>query len=721
MKEKQVQKIEIRLDGIRTKWRLRRDGGKGSGNWGHAGRPGKVGGSQKNPESAFKNRYVDAKSGAYTSFAKEKKKAATPHQPSASELQKLPIGSRLIDGKDIYEKIDSGTGENTKWRNLYTGEIVGSYTLNKSKLWGKNVKVAIPASAESELKGKINSEGSMIGTKKAGEKKEEPKKEPKAETKEAVKTEPDDGLIPPSEYEPEDGGTHEEELLGGGEPMDVTGSTTGGSGGSDFSSYIYENEPEDGSSDIKANNPYKTSIETMTKDNQDQINADYDKITDDMQAKYNVHPYDLFYGVVDEHKDPVDLIMEHAKSEAEAEDLANMMSAYVDIQNKVGIWMNEEYESHFTQNEDVWAGLDFEGKFKEPETSTGDILTSLDDSDFQKKKKKYEDAKKKTEELYDKMIADNHSDESFKKWHESYEEYEDAQTEFTIASEKYKNNGYTLNNETGQYEKPNDGSGATKSTKGSVPKISKKKVFGAGTGYDPERVNKTEILPRVDGYKMFMPATVEQWSKMTAKERKYLYKYTTGSRFVNEPLGERDYWASSTGKKDTTEGINAITKALNRCSIPEDCILSHGIGNGGFKAMFQIGDYENIEDAVNARIGQIGLNNTFFSCTADGGNPLSKPIVMDIFVPKGAKGMYVEPFSSYGLGAKSASWDGSYDPDANVTDWDVSHENEVILQRGGMYKITGYEWKDGEHHVICELVNQDTSLMTQEMWEKHIV
>lgn len=419
----QAEKIEVRLDGIRAKWKSRRDGGKGSGNWGHAGRPGKVGGSQENPESSFKNRYIDKKTGAYTSFAKEKKKAATPHMISTEELDSVPVGTRVIDGETVFERVSEWF-----WEDLYTGKKFGSWSLANDFFKGKNVKVAIAAGIDSKesVKKTVESSGSAIGTEKAVE-----------------------------------------------------------------------------------------------------------------------------------------------KEKAKPEDLE-----YTPVKNKSG-------------------------------------------------------------------------------------------------------------------------------------------VFGDGTGYPQERTSSVKILNSAKGYTTLAPVTAKAWGKMSETEKQYAFDYTADSEFINHPLnGKKGY-----GNSKSSEAIKALTKTIDRCEFPKDCIVSHGIGNGGFRSMFGIGEDENIKDAVNERIGTIGINNGFFSCAVDGGNPFNKPIVMDVFVPKGAKGIYAEPFSLFGNGAASESWDGEIN--LGIDEWDISSENEVILQRGGAYKITGYEWKNGEHHIICELVDQDPSLMTQENWEKN--
>ena len=67
-------KVERKVDGIRSKRELRTDGGKGSGNFGHSGRPGKVGGSQENLSGGIK-----ASTGGHSPSDKPPKKDKISH------------------------------------------------------------------------------------------------------------------------------------------------------------------------------------------------------------------------------------------------------------------------------------------------------------------------------------------------------------------------------------------------------------------------------------------------------------------------------------------------------------------------------------------------------------------------------------------------------------------------------------------------------------------
>lgn len=114
------------------------DGGPGSGNWGHQGVEGQVGGSA--PGGGAHNRLTD-ESGKFTSFAKNKKKFATPHKTSAEELGAASPGTKVKAGGMTWVKEndwDSFTCEET-------GEFCDYYDL--AEQWSDtDVKLLVPDS-----------------------------------------------------------------------------------------------------------------------------------------------------------------------------------------------------------------------------------------------------------------------------------------------------------------------------------------------------------------------------------------------------------------------------------------------------------------------------------------------------------------------------------------------------------------------------------------------
>lgn len=113
------------------------DGGPGSGNWGHSGRPGKRGGSAGG--GGVHNRMTD-NAGGFTSFSKQQKQAAKPHVATMQEVGLSPEGTKLIWGKSTFVKYSGG------WLDEDTAESYSAYDM-LDNLDGEPVRFAIPKSA----------------------------------------------------------------------------------------------------------------------------------------------------------------------------------------------------------------------------------------------------------------------------------------------------------------------------------------------------------------------------------------------------------------------------------------------------------------------------------------------------------------------------------------------------------------------------------------------
>lgn len=159
-----IDKIPVLVVGERF---AKYDGGKGSGNWGHEGRKGKLGGSA--PGGGMHNR-ISEEGGTYTSFSKKQKKLATPHTASAGELDNLPNNTKVVvdttfgkysmvynakygafigqDGVEMYPKDieDSFNGDDNKLQVFIPNEASTNYSKLKQSF---DVSLSRMASAKS--------------------------------------------------------------------------------------------------------------------------------------------------------------------------------------------------------------------------------------------------------------------------------------------------------------------------------------------------------------------------------------------------------------------------------------------------------------------------------------------------------------------------------------------------------------------------------------------
>ncbi len=145
---------EIRLAVIRVRHSVRAradsrnieaDGGPGSGNWGHRGRIGKVGGSEKG--GGGHNRQKE-ENGPYTSFSKQRREASKIHAATEKDiglLSKVPTNDhgeshdiRVVDEKGRHYK-------KVPYSNSYQCVETGESRVFKE---GDKIKIAIPRSMD---------------------------------------------------------------------------------------------------------------------------------------------------------------------------------------------------------------------------------------------------------------------------------------------------------------------------------------------------------------------------------------------------------------------------------------------------------------------------------------------------------------------------------------------------------------------------------------------
>ena len=221
-----------------------------------------------------------------------------------------------------------------------------------------------------------------------------------------------------------------------------------------------------------------------------------------------------------------------------------------------------------------------------------------------------------------------------------------------------------------------------------------------------------DAKPRAD--KVLRSDTGAVWASAPLAERQAAYKYTAGSGSFNRPLrGYAGGWSSScfkgVGKVDLDyEGsgaaIQRLTDIINKNPAKFDIWLTRGVesdsGAAGFLGIPQSMLNASEADLKQMLLGKVVKDEAFTSTAAAKGSGFSGRLILNIYAPKGTKMIYAEPFSAYGSGAKSASWDGvsgqSY----------FGHEFEVILQRGTSFKITKVEKVGSRLYVDVDVVGQ---------------
>lgn len=208
--------------------------------------------------------------------------------------------------------------------------------------------------------------------------------------------------------------------------------------------------------------------------------------------------------------------------------------------------------------------------------------------------------------------------------------------------------------------------------------------------------------------------TGEVWRNATPDERDGIYEYTQSYHKYNEPLRGIEYGTNKilgVGNTDLNAGsqhngprLNAMTDIIDKSTYDFDMWFQRGCNYQGMDKFFQIdrsllqgGTQQELE---NALLGKTVTEYGFMSMGSSKGRGFSgKPIMMNIYAPKGTKMMYVEPFSAFGTG-KGKSWDGKAKQSSFGT------ELETILQQNTQLRITKVEKRGGTVFVDLEVVGQ---------------
>lgn len=176
------------------------------------------------------------------------------------------------------------------------------------------------------------------------------------------------------------------------------------------------------------------------------------------------------------------------------------------------------------------------------------------------------------------------------------------------------------------------------------------------------------------------------WRAASKAEKDAVHGYTSSYCNVNEPLRGITYEGSKENKIRGEKRIPLITKFIGKSAIPTDMWAQRfddALSLKKFGISMSKGESAtNIYDRIKSLVGKEGTEGGFTSAGVAKGKGLDgRPIVYNIYMPKGTKAAYLEPVSSFGQGAKRA-WDGKSKQST------FGSEAEILIQRGSKWKIT---------------------------------
>lgn len=190
----------------------------------------------------------------------------------------------------------------------------------------------------------------------------------------------------------------------------------------------------------------------------------------------------------------------------------------------------------------------------------------------------------------------------------------------------------------------------------------------------------------------FDPPAKQIHSAATPAEHDGFYTYTSGSGGHNRPLagfqkpwsksgtgweerfyvGAKNVWIDFEGKGDQIRGLTTL---IEKSVYADDVWLQSGQGFATIEGFLGI-KYGTLSQMTDAQLQQfIGTENKFYqfmsAAVNKGGGAMfnSKPLKINFYAPKGSQMLYASDVGAFGKG-----------------------ENEIILQRGGTYRITNIYW-----------------------------
>lgn len=201
-----------------------------------------------------------------------------------------------------------------------------------------------------------------------------------------------------------------------------------------------------------------------------------------------------------------------------------------------------------------------------------------------------------------------------------------------------------------------------------LPSISKEEIDRLLALYESEMVDDADN--RLRQY------TERIWATLTKEERIILTKYTQTYSYLNEPLRGISYYGAS-AREEFEHDLPILTRAIEKFAMPQNTVVRRGVSNFTIDSLGY--------DLGNLKKGDVFVDKGFLSTAVHRHKGFSESYNLVIVVPKGAKGVYAEPFSHYTDYHK-------FDYDDGVI-WDgksvekINSEMEWIGQRGCQFKV----------------------------------
>lgn len=184
--------------------------------------------------------------------------------------------------------------------------------------------------------------------------------------------------------------------------------------------------------------------------------------------------------------------------------------------------------------------------------------------------------------------------------------------------------------------------------------------------------------------------TKEYWKTISEKERVVLTKYTETYNYLNEPLRNFTYYGEASKKKDFVKDMPLLTEALSKYRLKDNLVVRRGTNDFPIESLGK--------KLSNLEVGDVFNDGAFLSTAVHKTKGFERNYELVVVYPKGAMGVYAEPFSKYNDGYfsyKSNIWNG-------LEDVGIGGEQEWIGQRGSRFKVI----KKSGNKIFLQVIGQ---------------
>lgn len=190
--------------------------------------------------------------------------------------------------------------------------------------------------------------------------------------------------------------------------------------------------------------------------------------------------------------------------------------------------------------------------------------------------------------------------------------------------------------------------------------------------------------------------TKKVWATLTEEEKVVVTKYTESYNYLNKPLREI-YYSDYRTWSEFEHDMPILTRVLDKMKMPKDVVVRRGTGDFYIKALGK--------DLSQLQAGDEFIDGAFLSTAVRTDMGFFEDLNLVIVVPKGAKGIYAEPFSHFTDSHKySYNWN-LWNGKAKEA---MQGEREWIGQRGSKFRVLKKQGDTLYLQMIGQMYDQTT-------------